>query len=153
MTDIARPAPPVATALAGWRLGIDRAYAYLSGAFVLGVLAQVFLAGVGVFGDHVTKVANAASFDPHRALGTVLGFVAVLFFLLVLAARPARSTVLGSLALALLTLAAQPALAGAGDDHTWVGGFHALDGMLILGLSLWLAGAAHRREAARRSSP
>ncbi|MGA2519723.1 MAG: DUF6220 domain-containing protein [Acidimicrobiales bacterium] len=138
------------TAVAGWRVGLDRVYAHLTGLFALGVLAQVFLAGVGVFGDHVRQVANAASFDPHRALGTVLGVVAVVLFVMVALARPGRSAVIGALALAVLTLAAQPLLANAGDNNKWVGGFHALDGMLILILSLWVAGTSHRRQAARR---
>jgi Mn2+/Fe2+ NRAMP family transporter len=138
--------------LTGWRRRVDQVYAYLSGLFVLAILVQVFLAGVGVFGDHAAKVANASSFDPHRALGTVLGIVAVVLFLVALAARESRRTVVGALLLAVLTLAAQPALANSGDSNKWVGGFHAFDGMLILLISLWLAGTSHRREAQRRRS-
>lgn len=136
--------------LAAWRRGVDQVYAYLSGLFVLAVLVQVFLAGVGVFGDHAAQVANASSFDPHRALGTVLGVVAVVLFLVALAARESRRTVVGALLLAALAMAAQPALANGGDSNKWVGGFHAIDGMLILLISVWLAGTAHRREARRR---
>lgn len=137
-------------AMAGWRVTVDHVYNYLIGLFFVGVLAQVFLAGVGVFGDHASKVANASSLGPHRALGTILGLVAVVLFLVALAARINRSTVLGALALGVLTMAAQPILANGGDNNKWVGGLHALDGMLILLLSLWLTAAAHRREAARR---
>ena len=137
-------------AMAGWRVTVDHVYSYLIALFFIGVLAQVFLAGVGVFGDHASQVANASSLGPHRALGTVLGVVAVLLFLVALAARINRSTVLGALALGILTMAAQPILASGGDYNKWVGGLHALDGMLILLLSLWLAAAAHRRESARR---
>ena len=145
--------PPQNTSgITGWRAGLDRTYAYLTGLFALGVLAQVFLAGVGVFGDHGRQVADAASFDPHRALGTVLGVVAVVLFVVVALARPGRGAALGALALAVLTLAAQPLLANAGDNDKWVGGFHALDGMLILILSLWVAATAHRRQAARRQA-
>lgn len=136
--------------LTGWRRKLDRVYGYLAGLFVLAVLVQVFLAGVGVFGDHVTKVANASSFNPHRDLGTALGFVALALFLVVLAARPSRSTVIEAFVLAAATLGAQPALANGGDSNKWIGGFHAFDGMLILLLSAVLAGAAHRREAVRR---
>ncbi len=145
--DTARTVP---VELTGWRARVDQFYAYLMAAFVVAVLVQVFLAGVGVFGDHSVKVANASSFDPHRALGSVLGLVAVVLFLVALAARASRATVVGALILALATMAAQPALANAGDSNKWVGGFHALDGMLILVVSVWLTGAAHRREAARR---
>jgi hypothetical protein len=136
--------------LAAWRRGVDQVYAHLSGLFVLAVLVQVFLAGVGVFGDHAAQVANASSFDPHRALGTVLGVVAVVLFLVALAARESRRTVVGALLLAALAMAAQPALANGGDSNKWIGGFHAIDGMLILLISVWLAGTAHRREARRR---
>lgn len=134
--------------LKGWREKLDRAYALLMAAFVIAVLVQVFLAGVGTFGDHTTSgVAHASSFDAHRDLGTALGFVAVVLFAVALAARAGRSTVVGALLLALATLVAQPALAGSGDNHKWVGGLHAFDGMLILLLSLWLTARAHRRLA------
>jgi len=139
-------------ALTGWRSGVDRAYAYLAGLFVIALLVQVFLAGVGVFGDHARKVANATSLDPHRALGSVLGMVAIVLFLVALAARASRLTVVGAFLVALLTLVAQNALASGGDSNKWIGGLHAFDGMLILLLSIWLAGAAHRREAVRRRS-
>jgi hypothetical protein len=149
MTDTGQTVPLVQ---GGWRRGVDRTYGYLAGLFVVAVLVQVFLAGVGAFGDHAGKVANAKSFDPHRALGTVLGFVAVVLFLAALAARASRATVIGAFLLATLTLVAQMALAGGGENNKWVGGIHALDGMLILVLSVWLAGSAHRREAIRRQS-
>lgn len=136
--------------VAGWRSRVDQVYGYLSGLYVIAMLAQVFLAGVGVFGDHAMKVANASSFDPHRALGSLLGFVAVGLFFIAVAARASRSTFIGALILAILVLAAQPALASSGDSNKWVGGFHAFDGMIILFLSLWLAWAAHRRQQARR---
>ena len=150
MTGTEATPPPDIGELTGWRLKLDRVYSNLAGLFVLAVLVQVFFAGVGVFGDHATKVANAGSFNPHRDLGTALGFVALALFLVVLAARPSRSTVIGAFVLAAATLAAQPALANGGDSNKWVGGFHAFDGMLILLLSIWLAGAAHRREAIRK---
>lgn len=139
-----------ATDLTGWRLGADRIYCYLTQLYVIAILAQVFLAGVGVFGDHVSKAANASSFDPHRALGTILGFVAILLFLIALLARPSRAIVLQAFVLAALAMAAQPALANAGDSNKWVGGFHALDGMLILLLSLWMAVHARRRQVSGR---
>ena len=143
----ARPA-----VLTGKRRAVDRAYGYLASLFVLAVLVQVFLAGVGSFGDHARKIADANSFDPHRALGTVLGIVAVVLSLVALAARASRSTVIGALILAVLTLVAQSALASGGENNKWIGGIHAFDGMVVLVLSTWLAGTAHRREAVRRRS-
>ena len=120
--------------------------------FVLAVLVQVFLAGVGVFGDHVKHVANATSFDPHRALGNALGGAALILFLAALIARLPRLTVVGALLLAVLTIIAQSVLAAGGDNNKWIGGLHALDGMVILLLSLWLAGAAYRRKVVRTNT-
>lgn len=74
------------------------AYGYLAALFVLGVLVQVFLAGVGVFGINARKAAAA------------------------------------------------------GDSNKWLGGAHALDGMIILLLSLWLAIAAWRRRSRSKES-
>jgi len=64
--------------LTGWRRGVDRAFVYLMTLFFIAVLVQVFLAGVGVFGDHVAKVEDASSFDAHRNLGFILGGVLVM---------------------------------------------------------------------------
>ena len=72
--------------------------------------------------------------------------------LLILAAlaRAARSVWVGALVLAILAAVAQSGLAAGGEDNKWVGGLHALDGMIILLLAGWLTGMGHRREAARR---
>ena len=129
----------------GFRRGADVAYGYLMALFVLGVLAQVFLAGVGVFGINARKVANASSFDPHRAWGSVLMVFAIVLLIVALAAWQSRGTVIGTFVLALLVVVAQAGLAAAGDSNKWFGGLHALDGMVILLLSVWLAIAARRR--------
>jgi hypothetical protein len=129
----------------GVRRGLDVGYGYLMALFVLGVLAQVFLAGVGVFGFNARKVANASSLNPHRALGSVLMVVAIVLLILALAAWHSRGTVISTFVLALLVVVAQSGLAAAGESNKWVGGLHALDGMVILLLSIWLAIAAWRR--------
>jgi hypothetical protein len=144
MTDITSSA-----GLTGWRATVDRVYGYLIGLYVLAIVVLIFLAGDGIFGDHSAKIADAKSLDPHRALGSILGLVAVVLFLLAVAARVNRATVIGTLVLAVLALAAQPALAGGGESHAWVGGFHVVDGVLILALSVWLAGISHRRTSRR----
>ena len=139
-------AAPGGAPLTGWRRSLDRVYGWLMAGFVVAVLVQVFLAGVGVFGDHTAAgVAHASSFDPHRTLGSVLGVVAVALFLVALAVRASKSTVIVAFLLGTATMAAQPALAGSGDHHRWVGGLHAFDGLLILLASIWLAVSARRR--------
>ena len=139
--------------LVGWRRGVDRAFVYLVTLFFVGVLVQVFLAGVGAFGelgDHVKKLQDASSFDPHRALGNILGALAIILLILAALARAARSVWIGALVLAVLAAVAQSGLAAGGENNKWVGGLHALDGIIILLLAGWLTGMAHRREAARR---
>lgn len=153
MTTTAENATRAERPLTGWRSDVDRIYGYLAGVFALAVVAQVFLAGIGTFGDHNRQIADATSFDPHRAFGEILGGVAVLLFLVTLAARAAKATMIGAFVLALLTQVAQPVFASAADHGDWVGGLHALDGVFILLLSIWLAGSAHRRGASRRRSP
>jgi hypothetical protein len=130
------------------RRAAESAYGYLMAFFVLGVLFQVYLAGVGVFGINARKVANASSFDPHRAWGSVLMIVSIILLVLALIAWHSVRTVLASFLLAVLVVVAQIALAAAGDSNKWAGGAHALDGMLILLLSLGLAVAAWRRRTA-----
>jgi Family of unknown function (DUF6220) len=136
----------------GARRVIDTVYGYLAALFVLGVLAQVYLAGIGIFGINATKVANATSLDPHRAWGTVLMVISLVLLILALIAWAARATVIGTFVLAVLVVVAQTALAAAGESNKWIGGLHALDGMVILLMSVWLAIAAWRRRKAARTA-
>lgn len=136
-------------ALSGARRMADIGYMYLSAVFVAGVLVQVYLAGIGVFGINALDIGNASSFDAHRTLGGVLEGVAVAMLILALAARESRRTLIAALVLAILVVVAQTALASAGDTNKWVGGLHALDGMVILLLSAWMAIAAWQRQHSR----
>ena len=135
----------------GVRRAADTGYGYLMAFFVLGVLFQVYLAGVGVFGINARKVVNASSLDAHRAWGSVLMILSIILLILALVAWQSVRTVLATFLLALLVVVAQEALAAAGDSNKWVGGAHALDGMVILLLSLGLAVAAWRRRSRARS--
>ncbi|HEX9541551.1 MAG TPA: DUF6220 domain-containing protein [Streptosporangiaceae bacterium] len=138
--------------LTGYRRKIDVVYVYLSALFVVGVLAQVFLAGVGVFGMNAPKVADSSSFDAHRGFGFVLMVISLLLLVLALVARQSMRTTISTLVLALLTVIAQSVLASLGDNNKWLGGLHALDGMLILLLALWIAFLGWLR-VTRRSRP
>jgi Family of unknown function (DUF6220) len=132
----------------GARWAVDVVYGYLAAFFVLGVLFQVYLAGIGIFGINARKVADATSLDPHRTWGTVLMVIALVLLILALIAWASRATVIETFVLALLVIVAQSGLASAGESNKWIGGLHALDGMVILLLSLWLAIAAWRRRRA-----
>jgi hypothetical protein len=139
---------PVAQRRSGARGAVDAVYGYLAAFFVLGVLLQVFLAGVGVFGINATKVANATSLNLHREWGSVLMVISLVLLILALIAWASRGTVIGTFVLAVLVIVAQSGLAALGDSNKWFGGLHALDGMVILLLSLWLAITAWRRRRA-----
>ncbi len=87
----------------GLRRGVDIAYGYLAAFFVLGVLFQVYLAGVGVFGINARKVANASSLNAHRAWGSVLMILSIILLILALVAWQSVRTVISTFVLALLT--------------------------------------------------
>ena len=152
MTAKTEQPPATGRPVSGLRRGADLAYGYLAAFFVFGVLFQVYLAGVGVFGINARKVANASSLDPHRAWGSVLMLLAIILLILALAAWQSVAVVLSTLLLAVLVTVAQIGLAAAGDSNKWLGGAHALDGMIILLLSLWLAIAARRRRSRSKES-
>jgi type IV secretory pathway TrbD component len=133
------------TPLIGARQRLDVAYGYLAGLFIIGVVAQFFLAGVGIFGIDAAKVQHAKSFDPHRDLGEVLGLIAVVMLILALIAHVSRRFMLETLVLVLLVEGAQHGLASAGDSNKWVGGLHALDGLVILFLALSIYASARKR--------
>lgn len=137
------PVPSTASiTLTGYRRAFDVAYAALSVLFLLAVLAQMFLAGLGAFHRHGTP---GVGFGPHEDLGNALGIAATVIFLVSLVARASWRTVICALLLAVLTEVAQHGLAQFGKDNQWIGAVHALDGMLILLLAAGLAFTSVRR--------
>jgi len=125
--------------VSGARAGADTVFAYLAALLVLGIVVQFFLAGLGAFGIAGHKdLEDATSLDPHRALGHILAGVAILMFIAALVARTSKAKIWVSILIALLTELVQTALASGGEDHHWVGGLHALDGLIILGLAGWM---------------
>lgn len=126
-------------ALSGARRAADTVFAYLAALLVLGVIVQFFLAGLGVFdiAGH-RNLDDVNGLDPHRALGHILGAVAILMFIAALIARTSKAKIWVSIVIALLAELVQSALAGGGEDHHWLGGLHALTGVIILGLAAWM---------------
>jgi Mn2+/Fe2+ NRAMP family transporter len=122
----------------GARRAADVVFAYLCALLVLGLFAQIFLAGFGVFDLHGRDLDSADSFDAHEALGHILGGVALLMLIAAIVSRTSKFAIWASLALVVLIEFAQSALASGGDDHAWVGGLHALDGGAILVIALVL---------------
>ncbi|MGH8891599.1 MAG: DUF6220 domain-containing protein [Acidothermaceae bacterium] len=136
---------PAPRTLSATRQRFDVAYGYLLGVFVIAVLVQIYLAGVGAFGS---KKPSSGAFNPHEDLGHYLGIAAVVLFVLALVARESKYTVIGALVLALLTEVAQEGLAQGGHSDKWVGGLHAFDAALILGVAIRLFYLWRRRQMA-----
>jgi hypothetical protein len=124
------------------RRGAFLGYRWALLAFLLAGVAQITLAGLGVFGLFDT---GGDTFAPHRALGFAMAGVALLILILALIARPGARAVAGSFVLVLLTSLMQSLLAGLGEEHAAYGALHALDGLLILGIAGYLYALTWRR--------
>ena len=138
----------LATPVTGLRRGAFLGYRWALLAFLLAGVAQIFLAGLGVFrlqGEGLAAGGDTA-FAPHRALGFTMAGIALLILVLALIARPGARAITGSAVLVLLTSLMQSLLAGLGEDHAAYGALHALDGLLILGIAGYLYSRARRRE-------
>jgi predicted anti-sigma-YlaC factor YlaD len=124
-------------------------YRWLLLAFLLAGVAQVFLAGLGVFRlqDQGLAAAGDSAFAPHRALGFSMAAIALLILVLAVIARPGARAVAGAAVLVLLTSLMQSLLAGFAEDHAVYGALHALDGLLILGIAAYLYFWSRRRES------
>jgi hypothetical protein len=132
-------------------------YRYLIVLFAGACVVQIFLAGRGVFGIRPAAAGQSVgeffdhqkSLDPHRALGEILGIVAVLMFLAALVVWRDRRLIAWTFGLAVATEVLQHAFAL--PDHPWVAGLHVVSGVSILGTGGWLAYDAWR--GARRTVP
>ena len=107
--------------LTGIRRTADLGAGYLAMLFAGLGLVQVFLAGSGVFGR---------DFDMHVMLGRILSTVALLVLVLALMARYSKSTIISAIILVILAAGATTFLAGLGWDSKWLGGLHALVGIV-----------------------
>jgi hypothetical protein len=112
----------------------------LTALFVLGVVVNFFLAGLGTFGmkGRIDDDKATASFDPHRIVGSVLSLLSLLILIAVAVSRPtSRALKLAGGLFVLMVL--QNVLAGAGTSVHLLGALHALNGLLILGVGGLLA--------------
>jgi hypothetical protein len=132
----------------GLRRGAFLGYPWLLLAFLLAGVAQIFLAGLGVFRleDQGLAAAGDTAFAPHRALGFTMAGIALLILVLAVIARPGARAIAGSALLVVLTSLVQSLLAGLGEDHAAYGALHALDGLLILGTAGYLFFWSRRHE-------
>jgi hypothetical protein len=108
------------------RVGATKAYYALALLIAVGVVVQVFLAGLGIFG--------AESFDAHESSGWIIHTAAIVLFLLaLLGPRTGRAIGLSFGLLALMTI--QIMLVGARDDTPYLAALHPVLALFVLGLA------------------
>jgi hypothetical protein len=134
---------------------------YLTTLFFLGVIAQFFLVGYGLFAmKHGATIDNAKSLDPHRGLGFILSDLgAILLLILALLAWPQPRKLLGAWILLAVLAFVQGILATVGFKHWGVGMFHPVNALILLGLSgrlahyAWTSGKKQESDAAPAAVP
>ena len=126
---------PGGVAFAGYRWGLL--------VFLAVGVVQIFLAGLGTF--RLLHGAGDSAFDPHRMLGFAMAGIAFVVLILALIARGGGRAISGAVLLVLLTSFVQSLLAGLADDHVIFGALHAVDGLLILAIPVWLYIWSRRR--------
>jgi len=135
------------------RRGAAVAQRYLVSLYFLGVVTQFFLVGMGLFGMKAgDTIGKAHSLNAHRDFGWALtqyGGLLLLLATLIAWQRPLRERVGLYVLLCLLGFPLQPVLAAAGEHNRFVGMFHPVNAILLLGLSATLA---RRAWATRRIS-
>lgn len=100
------------------------------------LVVQFSMAGLGAFLGRHDAADHASDYDPHKMLGYLIAALTVLLLLSVVLARLGQRTVLLSVLLVVLAGPLQPLLAGLGTDSAAVwGAFHALNGLIILGVT------------------
>ena len=118
------------------RKALTLAYYWLALLIAIGIIVQVFLAGLGIFG--------AESFDAHEEFGGILHGLTILVFLLAIAGpRTARTIGMGFGLAVLVTI--QIALVGARDDAPGVAALHPVLALFALGLAFHIGMPALNR--------
>jgi hypothetical protein len=128
---------------------------YVTTLFFLGVIAQFFLVGYGLFAmKHGATIDDAKSLDPHRGLGFILSdFGSILILILTLLAWPKPRKLLWAwIALAVLAFV-QSILATEGWKHWGFGLFHPVNAVILLALSGRLAHYAWTRDRQKEEAP
>jgi hypothetical protein len=118
------------------------AFAVVSWLFVVAILVQVFLAGVGLF------VRGFDTFSYHRALGWLLHLGPLVVLLFAWAAHPGRTTMWLS-GLLLLLVGIQPFLPAMRDELPFVAALHPVNALAIFAVGLVIA----RRATSLARSP
>ena len=108
----------------------------VAGLFVVGLLYQVFLAGMGVF-------AGPESFADHRDTGYALTLVPVVLLVTALVGRFGRWQAIAAVAMLGLFIL-QSVLVFQREDVPAIAALHPVNGFLILLIAVWMARDAWR---------
>jgi hypothetical protein len=131
------------------RQGAAWIYRILITLFAVAVVVEFFLAGLGIFrampGDNesVSHDTFDDKFDAHAGIGFLLFLGSLLLLIAILVAWTGARSIGATFGLAVLTLV-QTTLGGLGEDAPVAGAFHAVNALLIMGLSGFLASRAWR---------
>jgi mercuric ion transport protein len=112
------------------------AFTWLAWLFVVCVVVQFFLAGLGVF-------AGEANFATHRDFGYTFGWLLILMLIAGIVGRTGRFGIGGALVLIVL-FALQSVLVALRESAPAVAALHPLNGVAIFTLALWLARSSMR---------
>ena len=138
------------------RRGAAVAQRYIVSLYFLGVIVQFFLVGVGLFGMKAgSTIDNAKSLDAHRGFGFILiEFIGGLLLIVTLIAwqSPLRQKV-GLYVLLCLLGVLQAILATQGFHHKYIGMFHPVNALVLLGLSGMLTRKAWTEARSRSEVP
>jgi hypothetical protein len=131
-----------AAAPSGARHALTVATRAALGLFSLGIVVQVFLAGLYIFGD-------GDAIETHRGLGWAVHTLGVVCFLLAVAGPRTRTAVLGTAALVILNTV-QILLSGSGT--TALAALHPTLALFVLGLAGFVAAQIRRDAASERAA-
>lgn len=124
-------------------------YRILVTLFAAAVVVEFFLAGLGIFhampgeDESVSHGTFEDKFESHAGLGWFLLLGSLLLLIVILVAWAGPRLIGATFGLAVLTVV-QMILGGAGEDAPVAGAFHAINALLILGLSWFLTSRAWR---------
>jgi hypothetical protein len=128
------------------RRGAAAIYKVVIALFVAAVVVQFFFAGAGAFGvspdedETFSQSQFEDKFELHSGLGWFLTLASLLLLILILIAWTGPRSIGATFGLFVLMIVQN--ILSAGDR--WVGAFHPINGLLILGLSAFLARQAWR---------
>ena len=121
------------------------AYQWLAWLFVVCVIVQFFLAGLGVF-------AGVANFELHRTWGYTFGYLLIFMVIAALVGRMTRAAWAAPLGVMVL-FALQSVLVAFRTDAPVIAALHPVNAVAIFAAAWWIARSSAAWQRARSSQP